>query len=302
MKTPAIEIELAYRRCEEITRGEAANFYYGIRLLPRFKRQAMCAVYAFARRVDDIGDSVLDSDPTTHPQHSDPGAQLAALAAERAMLATLDDGGGFDDPVRTALAHSVAHYRLPVDALEFLVEGVELDVRGSEYETFEELVGYCRRVAGSVGRLCVAIFSDGEQRAEAATLADDLGVAMQLTNILRDIREDDRLGRVYLPAEDLRRFGLAGAPTTLDVGAPGLVAFEAQRAQEWFDRGLRLTGMLDSRSAACVLAMTGIYRTILERIIDDPAQVLRERISLSGREKAWVAVRSLATARTGAAA
>ena len=295
MKTPAIETELAYRSCEEITHKEAANFYYGIRLLPRFKRQAMCAVYAFARRVDDIGDSALES-------NTDSDAQLAALAAERAMLATLDEGGSFDDPVRTALAHSCAHYRLPVDALELLVEGVEFDVRGARYESFDELVGYCRRVAGSVGRLCLAIFSDGHQRPEAAALADDLGVAMQLTNILRDIREDDRLGRVYLPAEDLRRFDLVGAPAASDEGAPGLIAFEARRACEWFDRGLALTDMLDSRSAACVLAMTGIYRTILDRIIEDPTQVLNERISLGTGEKAWVAVRSLASARSRAAA
>jgi 15-cis-phytoene synthase len=295
MKAPAIETELAYRRCEEITRAEAANFYFGIRLLPRYKRQAMCAVYAFARRVDDIGDSTLESGV-------DPDAQLAALAAERAMLVTLDDGGGFDDPVRTALAHSRAHYRLPLDALEFLVEGVELDVRGTRYESFDELVGYCRRVAGSVGRLCLAIFSDGHQRAEASALADDLGVAMQLTNILRDIREDDRLGRVYLPAEDLRRFDLIGAPTASDEGAPDLIAFEACRACEWFERGLRLTDMLDSRSAACVLAMAGIYRTILDRIIENPTQVLEERIALTTGEKAWVAVRSLASARSGAVA
>jgi len=118
-------------------------------------------------------------------------------------------------------------------------------------------------------------------------------VAMQLTNILRDIREDERLGRLYLPGEDLRRFGSV---------SPDLVAFEAERASDWFDRGLQLTEMLDARSAACVLAMTGIYREILARIIEDPARVLTERISLSGREKAWVAVRSLATARSGAAA
>ena len=197
MKTPAFEIELAYRRCEEITRAEAANFYYGIRLLPRFKRQAMCAVYAFARRVDDIGDRASQSGV-------DSSRQLAALAAERAMLATLIDdatGPGFtadgaepDDPVRTALAHSCANYNLPLDALVLLVEGVEFDVRGTRYETFDELVGYCRRVAGSVGRLCLAIFSDGHEPAGAAPFADDLGVAMQLTNILRDIREDERLG------------------------------------------------------------------------------------------------------------
>ncbi len=301
MKTPAFEIELAYHRCEEITRAEAANFYYGIRLLPRFKRQAMCAVYAFARRVDDIGDSAVQED-------ADSGRQLAALAAERSMLATLVDGAtgpgfavdgaGLDDPVRTALAHSCANYNLPIDALILLVEGVEFDVRGTHYETFDELVGYCRRVAGSVGRLCLAIFSDGREPSGAAALADDLGVAMQLTNILRDIREDERLGRVYLPAEDLRRFGFDGAPAAGAARASDLVRLEATRAGEWFDRGLELTAMLDSRSASCVLAMTGIYRSILDRILQDPAQVLVGRIALTTWQKAWVALRSLATART----
>jgi len=290
MKTPALEIELAYRRCEEITRAEAANFYYGIRLLPRFKRQAMCAVYAFARRVDDIGDSVLKDG-------IDPSRQLAALAAERAMLDSLgDEGASLEDPVRTALAHATVNYNLPLDALSLLVEGVEFDVRGTRYETFDELVGYCRRVAGSVGRLCLAIFSDGREPAGAA-LADDLGVAMQLTNILRDIREDERLGRVYLPAEDLRRFGFDGAPAAGAAGATELILFEARRAGEWFDRGLQLTAMLDSRSASCVLAMTGIYRSILDRILEDPAQVLDGRISLTTWQKAWVALHSLASAR-----
>ena len=125
-----------------------------------------------------------------------------------------------DDPVRTALAHSCANYKLPLDALDLLVEGVEFDVRGTRYETFDELVGYCRRVAGSVGRLCLAIFSDGREASGAAALADDLGVAMQLTNILRDIREDERLGRVYLPAEDLRRFGFDHAPAAGAARAP----------------------------------------------------------------------------------
>ncbi len=305
MKTPAFEIELAYRSCEEITRKEAANFYYGIRLLPRFKRQAMCAVYAFARRVDDIGDRASQSGV-------DSSRQLAALAAQRAMLATLiddaagpgftADGAGPHDPVATALAHSCAHYRLPVDALDLLVEGVEFDVRGTRYETFDELVGYCRRVAGSVGRLCLAIFSGGREPPGAAALADDLGVAMQLTNILRDIREDERLGRVYLPAEDLRRYGFDYAPAAGAARATELILFEATRAGEWFDRGLQLTAMLDSRSASCVLAMTGIYRSILDRILEDPAEVLVRRVSLSTWQKAWVALQSLAAARSASSA
>ncbi len=274
MTVAMLDVEQAYRRCEQITRHEAANFYYGIRLLPRPKRQAMSAVYAFARRVDDIGDGSLDR-----------SAQLAELARERAMLGALGESG---DPVAVALADAHRRFELPLDALELLIEGVEHDVLGVRYETFEELVGYCRRVAGSIGRLCLAIFAEGAGSNGGAALADDLGVAMQLTNILRDVREDRERGRVYLPAEDLRRFGCAELPD------PELIRYEAARAVEWFDRGLQLIERLDARSASCVLAMTGIYRSILERIVRDPGEVLRRRISLPAWEKAWVAARSLA--------
>jgi phytoene synthase len=287
MTVAALELEHAYRECERITRREAANFYYGIRLLPRFKRQAMCANYAFARRVDDIGDD----------GELDRGAQLERLAQERAGLAaiaarTVRAG----DPVMTALAHAHDHYRLPLDALEVLVEGVELDVLGAEYQTFDELVRYCRCVAGSVGRLCLAIFTDGEASDEAYRLADDLGVAMQLTNILRDIVEDRERGRVYIPAEDRERFGCSDLASATPREVEPLIRFEAERAAEWFDHGMHLVPLLDVRSASCVQAMTGIYRRILDRILEDPMQVMRGRISLSPLEKTWVAARGLVAA------
>jgi phytoene synthase len=295
-RMPAIEVEQAYERCEQITRHEAANFFYGIRLLPRSKRGAMSAVYAFARRVDDIGDGELDR-----------GRQLEALAGERRMLADLADGGVGDpaDPVSVALAHAIALYDLPVSALESLIEGVELDVLGTRFETFEELLAYCRHVAGSIGRLCLAIFqgpadrpnSEGVfqtgDRPGAMELADDLGVAMQLTNILRDVREDRERGRVYLPNEDLRRFGAQELDQIPADQAARLLRFEADRAAAWFDRGLALVEHLDRRSAACVLAMTGIYRCILERIALEPTDVLERRVSLPAWEKAWVAARSM---------
>lgn len=295
MNAPAIEIDRAYERCDEITRRAAANFYYGIRLLPRPKRQAMSAVYAFARRVDDIGDG----------QQLERDQQMAALADQRRRLSALTDGGwgavrldaAGGDPVITALAHARWHYDLPLEALGLLIDGVELDVLGAQYETFDELVGYCRAVAGSIGRLCLAIFTDGHGNG-SASLADDLGVAMQLTNILRDIREDRARGRVYLPAEDLRRFDLdSDFPVLPEARLARLIAFEAGRAQEWFDRGLRLVEHLDARSASCVLAMTGIYRSILERIAREPTEVLHKRISLGPWEKTWVAARSLVGAK-----
>jgi phytoene synthase len=173
MNAPAIEIEHSCRRCEQITRAEAANFYYGIRLLPREKRWAMSAVYAFARRVDDIGD-----DGSLGAE-----AQRAALSAEREMLEAIAADRPTDpgDPVGIALGWAGERYALPIEALTFLVEGVEFDVEGRAYETFADLVAYCRRVAGAVGRLCVAIFADGQVTDEMDALADDLGIAMQLT-------------------------------------------------------------------------------------------------------------------------
>jgi 15-cis-phytoene synthase len=287
MTVPALEVEHAYRDCEQITRHEAANFFYGIRLLSQPKRHAMSAAYAFARRVDDIGDGDLAT-----------AEKLEALDAMRNRLATVPLGGTLGDPITVALAHAHARYALPLGALELLIDGVEMDVRETTYETFDELVTYCRAVAGSVGRLCLAIF-DGENASDerSVRLADDLGVAMQLTNILRDIREDHDCGRTYLPAEDLRRFGCEGLPDVPAEDAAALIAFEAARAAEWFDRGLALVDRLDPRSASCVLAMTGIYRSILDRVAREPQTVLSRRISLPAWEKAWLAARSVAGAR-----
>jgi phytoene synthase len=285
--TPApVEVSSAYRDCERITRRAAANFFYGIRLLPREKRRAMSAVYAFARCVDDIGDGDLE-----------PAGKLEALAAERRRLSLLTGPGlnGHRDPVLVALADAQARFGLPVDALEHLIDGVEQDVSGTTYETFNELVVYCRHVAGSIGRLCLAIF--GDRGDGARELADDLGVAMQLTNILRDVREDEANGRVYLPAEDRRQFGCEELDAAPPDALGALVRFEAARAREWFDRGLGLVDLLDARSASCVLAMTGIYRSILDRIAHEPAEVMRRRISLPAWEKAWLAARSLAGVR-----
>jgi phytoene synthase len=199
MSVAALEIELAYRDCERATRRAAANFYYGIRLLPAEQRQAMSAVYAFARRVDDIGDDA----------GMEPEARLAGLAGERELIDTLADGRTppLEDPVAVALAHAHPLYGLPLDALSLLVDGVEMDVGERRYETIDELVVYCRAVAGSIGRLCLAIFTGAGAGAPSGAdgLADDLGVAMQLTNILRDVREDAARGRPTCPPRTSRR-------------------------------------------------------------------------------------------------
>jgi phytoene synthase len=277
-----METREAYRICERLTRKAAANFYYGIRLLPADKRRAMSAVYAYARRVDDIGDGNLPAE-----------RKLADLAATREALAEGDP----EDAVMVALADSRARFTLPGDAFTDLLDGVRMDVEGTRFATFDELVVYSRAVAGSIGRISVGIFGASDME-RAVPLADDLGVAMQITNVLRDVREDWDRGRVYLPGEDLRRFGCAEDLTSSPPEATAeLIRFEAERGREWFARGLGLLPLLDARSKACVRAMTGIYRRILGQIDRDPMQVLRRRVSLPAWEKAWVAARSLAGAQ-----
>jgi len=276
--TTAVGIEEAYRECEAITRREAKNFAYGIRLLHPPERRALSAVYALARRIDDIGDG---DDP--------PERKLEDLAAVRKQLDAL--GEPTDDPVLLAVGDARDRYDLPVDAFCDLVDGCEMDVVGTTYTTIEELVVYCRRVAGSIGRLSLAVFGAAD-RPGAAGLADDLGVALQLTNILRDVKEDGRRGRVYLPAADA---AAVGCPADLsdDAALARLVAFECTRAEEWFARGLRLIPMLDRRSQACVGAMAGIYHRLLRRIACDPAAVTRGRVSVPAAEKLWVAMSCL---------
>jgi phytoene synthase len=311
VRSPASTAE-AYRHCEALTRRQAGNFFYGIRLLSRDRRQGMCAVYAFARRVDDIGDGPLAREEKLRRLRTEERALAELLASAereapaRKLSASPPPGNRAveADPVMVALADARARFALPATALGELIEGVRMDVEGVSYERFEDLEPYCRRVAGSIGRLCLAIFGvrrqDPAGRLDGPRLADDLGVAMQLTNILRDLREDAERGRIYLPAEDLRRFGVIARGEEDRVSAlvdsaqlDALVRFEVERAREWFRRGMPLVGLLDRRSAACVLAMTGIYRGLLDQIESSPEQARRRRVSLPTREKAWVAARSL---------
>ncbi len=187
-------------------------------------------------------------------------------------------------------------YPLPMAAFGELIDGCEMDVRGTTYETIDELVGYCRLVAGTVGRLSLGVFGSADP-AVASARADALGVALQLTNILRDVVEDRGMGRVYLPTDDARRFGCAPDLSGPDDALAALVAFECGRARQWFDDGLRLLPLLDRRSRACVATMAGIYEHLLARIERDPAAVTRGRLSLPVWEKAWVAARGIAGGR-----
>jgi phytoene synthase len=283
----------AYEQCERITYEQARNFAYGIRLLPRDKRRSLAAVYAFARRIDDIGDGDLP-----------PETKAAQLEQARNQVNLLVAGRGFDaaDPVLVALADTGTRFDTPLAAFNELIDGCLADVNQATYKTFDDLLWYCRCVAGSIGRLSLGIYGATAPEKQNK-MADDLGVALQITNILRDVREDFRNNRVYLPAEDLAKFGIEFAPfgqpepfpsETMQARFANLVEFEADRAREWYGSGLRLLATIDRRSAACTGAMAGIYHRLLDRIAANPHAVLEGRMSLPGGEKALVAVEALA--------
>jgi 15-cis-phytoene synthase len=241
--------ERAYAEVERVTRKRARNFAYGIMVLPRPKRQAIAAVYAFAREVDDIADGPL------------PNEQKREKLEE---LGVAIEGAPGEDPMLVALADARSRFPIPSDALHALVAGGLQDTRKFRYRDFEELEGYCKLVAGAVGRACIPVYgSDEFERAET------LGVALQLINIIRDVPEDWGLGRVYLPQDELTRFGvtegdIAEARATESWRA--LMELQASRAREYLREGLTLLRYLDSRSAACVSTFAGLYRATLERI------------------------------------
>ncbi len=272
-------VALAYEHCRGIARDAGSSFYAGMRLLPPDRRRALFAVYALARQIDDVADGELTA-----------AEKLAALDALRASLRQLDDA---DDPVLLALADAARRFPIPLEAFDDLLDGAEMDALGTEYETFAELERYCRCVAGSIGRLSLGVF-DCSDRERGAALADELGVGLQIGNVLRDVREDAANGRVYLPREELRRFGSEARDGAFSGPIELVIAFEAQRGLERIRHGLELVPLLDRRSASCVLAMAGKYRLLLERIAADPALVLRGRVSLRPWEKSLVLARSLA--------
>jgi phytoene synthase len=243
-----MSVEAAYAEVERITRREARNFAYGIMVLPKPKRRAIAAIYAFARRVDDVADGEL----------SDEEKRVAL----EALHADLDHPGS--DPVLVALADARARYPIPADALHALVDGGLQDTEQARYATFDELHGYCRKVAGAVGVACIGVYgSDDTRRAET------LAVALQLINIMRDVREDWELGRVYLPQDELAAYGVTEDDLAAGRVTPhwqALMAFQASRARAYLQDGLELLDSLDSRSAACVGTFAGLYRATLDRI------------------------------------
>jgi phytoene synthase len=239
----------AYAEVERITRRRARNFAYGIMVLPREKRRAIAAIYAFARRVDDIADGDL------------PRAEKRA--ALESLRAALDDLPG-DDAMLVALADARTRFPIPASALKALVDGGLQDLEQTRYADFEDLRGYCRKVAGAVGVACVAVYGS-----EDVERAQTLGIALQLINIIRDVAEDWRLGRVYLPQDELSSFGVSEADiaTGRTSGAwHPFMSFQAERARTYLQDGLGLLRTLDGRSALCVSTFAGLYRATLDRI------------------------------------
>lgn len=277
-----VGLRASEKYCEAMARREAANFYWGFLALPRAQRTAIYALYDFARQVDDEADSGTAS----------LDGRLAGLDRHRQRLfnARSDDS---TDPVMSVLAHAMARYSIPTAELEMLIDGVGMDLEVTRYQSFGELRGYCQLVASIVGRMCVRIF--GYRDARALQLADELGVALQLINILRDVREDASRGRIYLPLDELHAFGiseqdvLSARPTSR---WNEFVAFQAGRARRHHADGIRVTEHIPRTAAVCVRTMAGIYTGILERIEQDPMVPLRRRVSLSPVDKLGVMARS----------
>jgi 15-cis-phytoene synthase len=282
----------AYAETLRITRREARSFAWGIALLPRAKREAVAALYAFARRVDDIADDA------TAPSD----LRRRRLDACRRDAEALPAGGSSSDPVLVALADAVARYGIPVSALTDLVDGGLMDVERTRYATWGELREYCRRVAGSVGVACAAVY--GPRDHDAPPRAETLGIALQQINIMRDVPEDWRLGRVYLPQDELVRFGVS--EDDIAAGRTGgawqaLMEHQATRADALLADGLRLLRLLDARSALSVRAFAGVYRGLLAQMRSRRFDVFSGRPTLSSLEKIRAVAATRAPSRDGAA-
>jgi 15-cis-phytoene synthase len=282
----SIDLAASYLHCRQIARSAARNFYYGFLLLPAEKRNSLCALYAFMRRVDDIADS-----PGEIPEKRRRLAEMRAVM-DRALLGQYDA-----DPMWPAFRHTVSHFDIPSRYLHDLISGAEMDLTVQFYETFDRLREYCYRVAGTVGLCCLHVFGFSDPR--APELAETLGIAFQLTNILRDLPRDLALGRVYLPQEDLERFGCGTDDLSRAVPSPefmALMRFEADRAWQFYREGWPLLSLVSPDSRAALWALARIYAGILEKIEARDYDVLSTPPArLSAAEKIWI----LAQARLG---
>lgn len=290
-RSPALE--RAYAACRDIARREAKNFYYAFIALPARKRDAMCAVYAFMRRADDLAD---DESLSMQERRAKMAAWTSSWHAARGGVAT-------DDPVFLAVRDAQAQFGISEELLDQLVAGTTLDLAegrdAQEYETFEDLYAYCYLVASVVGLVCIRIFGYTDERAE--TLAEKTGIAFQLTNILRDVREDAERGRIYLPREDMEQFSVNGADILahpkgrrVTLNQRELLEFEAQRARAYYRAADELLPLIDGDSRAALWVLATIYRTLLDRIEAKGYDVFTERISVSGSAKLAILLRGIA--------
>jgi len=274
-----------YARCAEITRRSSSNFYYAFMLVPVERRRALYSVYAFCRFIDDIA----DDDTITRP------AEM--LARWRDELHNVFAGTP-TRPVSRALADNVARFNIPRRYFDEVIDGVEMDLTRRRYETFDDLNLYCRRVASAVGLICIEIF--GYRNPAARIYAEKLGIAFQLTNIIRDVREDAERGRIYLPLEDLRRFAVTEAEL-LDGSYSdrfrALMAFEAQRARDFYREAAQALAQEDRPSMLSAEAMRLIYSALLERIARSDYRVFDRRHRLSTPRKLYLVGRAWAGSR-----
>lgn len=291
MNKHPLQLRAAYGVCRHIARSAAKNFYYGFLVLPAPKRNALSAVYAFMRQADDISD-----DPSIPAEQRREKLEEWISALRRVVA-----GKPTDDPVLFALADSQKSYNIPLELLEKLVYGTAMDlprqgttakplagiaVAQLQYDTFDQLHDYCYHVASVVGLICIRIFGYRDPRAEK--LAEQTGVAFQLTNIIRDVKEDAEMGRVYLPREDLARFGVEVSSLTNGTAATSfrpVLEFEAERAREFYRAADDLLPLVDEESQPALWTLVEIYRRLLKRIAAHNYDVFSERVRLSTAEK-----------------
>ena len=294
-KAAPLQLRAAYAVCRSITRASAKNFYYGFLVLPTRKRDALCAVYAFMRHADDISDTPGSSD----------GEKRMKLEALMESFHAVDAGKPTDDPVLLALSHARQRYKIPVHLLEKLVYGTMMDVEFAPsetqpgepvviYRTFEELYQYCYHVASVVGLVCIKIF--GYQNPQAEKLAERCGVAFQLTNIIRDVKEDAVMGRIYLPAEELKQYGVTAADIAAGNAGPikPLLRLQAERARDFYKSGRELINFVDDDSRPALWTLVEIYSRLLEKIAKFDYNVFGEKVRLTTSEKLKVLAKGFA--------
>lgn len=275
----------SYLYCDALARRQARNFYYAFRLLPRDRRQAMSALYAFLRQTDDLAD-----EPGTVVE------KTKALEHWRTALDTALAGKSAEWPGFLALADTVSRWAIPPVYLHAAIDGVSMDVQPRAFTDFPELADYCYHVASVVGLCCIHIWGYRSENGKAERLAQGCGIALQLTNILRDVGEDARNGRIYLPREEMSRFGVE--PHDLDANQTGqsvkeLLAFEARRAYEYYDASRELVPLVAPIGRPVLLTITGIYRSLLDEIAARDFEVLSTHVALPGWRKAAIALRAL---------